>query len=161
VIQKHDATRLHYDFRIEVDGVLKSWAIPKGPSTNPHDKRLAVMVEDHEIEYAKFEGIIGEGEYGAGVVMVWDKGTYANLKQELGYDITVPQMIEKGIVEIRLEGKKLKGGWVLVKTRWGKANNWLLIKMNDEKADPDHDITVDQPNSAKTGRTMKEIKTAG
>ena len=161
VIQKHDASRLHYDFRIELDGVLKSWAVPKGPSTNPHDKRLAVMVEDHELEYAKFEGIIREGEYGAGTVMVWDQGVYYNLKQELGMDVTVKQMLEKGIIEIRLDGKKLKGGWVLVKTKWGRQNNWLLIKMNDDEADAERDITKEMPNSAKTGRTMKEIKSAG
>src|SRR5436309_12909247 len=111
VIQKHDATRLHYDFRIEAGGVLKSWAIPKGPSTNPKDKRLAMPTEDHPMEYGKFEGVIPEGEYGAGPVIVWDSGTYRNLNEKSGKEVRIEHALRQGRVKIWLEGKKLKGGY--------------------------------------------------
>jgi DNA ligase D-like protein (predicted 3'-phosphoesterase) len=163
VIQKHDATRLHYDFRLEVDGVLKSWAVPKGPALNPADKRLAVMTEDHPLEYASFEGLIPEGEYGGGAVIVWDGGTYRNLKLE---DPKHPPMtMAEGLVEghatVWLEGQKLRGGFALVRTR-GKQRrdeeNWLLIKMSDEFADAGRNITQERPESILSGKTIEDLK---
>ncbi len=115
VIQKHDASHLHYDFRLEVDGVLKSWAIPKGPSTDPKDKRLAVPTEDHPLEYADFEGTIPAGEYGAGTVLVWDTGPYRNLTEKKGEAIPLGQAVAHGHVKVWLEGKKLKGGYALTR----------------------------------------------
>ena len=114
VIQKHDASRLHYDFRLEVNGVLKSWAIPKGPSTDPRQKRLAVPTEDHPIDYIDFEGIIPEGNYGAGTVIVWDIGTYKNVKTKDGEIVSMERTIEEGHVDIWLEGMKLKGCYALL-----------------------------------------------
>jgi len=152
VVQKHKATRLHYDFRLEVDGVLKSWAVPKGPSMNPADKRLAVMVEDHPYDYKDFEGTIPEGEYGAGTVMIWDCGTYEAQQGDPG------EALERGALKIRLSGKKLKGGFALVRTAMGgKKENWLLIKEKDEFAQSKSDILEDEPDSATSGRTMEEI----
>lgn len=156
VIQKHDATTLHYDFRIEVDGVLKSWAVPKGPSLNPKDKRLAIMTTDHKMSYAKFEGVIPEGEYGAGTVMVWDNGTYKNIKEKDGKIIPIKKCLKDGSVEIFLYGKKIKGGFALVKMK-NSDKNWLLIKMKDEYADARKNILKSEPKSAKTDRTLKEI----
>lgn len=124
VVQEHHATHLHYDFRLEMDGILKSWAIPKGPSLDPAIKRLAIMVDDHPLEYASFEGHIPEGEYGAGDVIIWDKGSYKLLKGSL----------KEGKLEFYLLGKKLKGAFVLLKLR-GKEKEWLLIKKKDEFAD--------------------------
>jgi len=136
VIQKHASRTLHYDFRLEVEGVLLSWAVPKGPSTDPREKRLAVPTEDHPLEYAGFEGVIPEGEYGAGTVMVWDTGTYENLRaSKEGDGASMEQSVAEGKIEIALDGKKLRGGYVLIRTgKSGKAR-WLLIKMRDDKAD--------------------------
>jgi DNA ligase D-like protein (predicted 3'-phosphoesterase) len=131
VIQKHQASTLHYDFRLEAGGVLKSWAVPKGPSTDPRVKRLAVPTEDHPLEYAGFEGTIPEGEYGAGTVEIWDTGTYRNLKFENGREIPPEQAIQNGHITFRLEGKKLKGGYALTRTGQGKNERWLLVKMSD------------------------------
>ncbi|MCC7350723.1 MAG: non-homologous end-joining DNA ligase [Phycisphaerales bacterium] len=139
VIQEHHASRLHYDFRLEADGVLKSWAVPKGPSMNPSDKRLAVEVEDHPLEYANFSGDIPEGEYGAGHVDIWDRGTYDNLMAAKPEPLSLTQSIDAGHVEVELHGQKLKGGFVLIRTRGfgGNKKNWLLIKMKDRHADHD------------------------
>jgi bifunctional non-homologous end joining protein LigD len=156
VIQKHKSRNLHYDFRIEVDGVLKSWAVPKGPSTDPKYKRLAIQTEDHPLDYAKFEGVIPEGEYGAGVVMVWDSGTYKNLKEDEEKFIPMEKAIEDGHVTIYLMGKKLKGGYALI--RVGKDNRWMLIKMKDDKADTEKDYLESEPNSAISGRTLEQIE---
>jgi len=132
VVQKHDAFRLHYDFRIEIDGVLKSWAVPRGPSLNPKEKRLAVATEDHPMKYADFEGVIPKGQYGGGTVMIWDAGTFRNLKEEHGNrSETMEQAYKDGEITIWLEGKKLKGGLALIKTGKRGSNQWLLIKMND------------------------------
>lgn len=155
MIQKHDASTLHYDFRLEVQGVLKSWAVPKGPSTDPADKRLAVPTEDHPMEYADFEGVIPEGEYGAGAVIVWDRGTYRNLKQD--EDLSMEDALAKGRAEIWLEGEKLRGGYALVRTTWGKGENWLLIKKSDEHAERGRDVTAEQPESIISGRTVEQI----
>jgi DNA ligase D-like protein (predicted 3'-phosphoesterase) len=160
VIQKHDATNLHYDFRIEVDGVLKSWAVPKGPSTDPSVKRLAVPTEDHPLGYADFEGVIPEGEYGGGTMIVWDRGTYRNLKEddEDGHVLTLEEQIEKGHVTIWLEGEKLQGGYALIRTGSGEKARWLMIKMDDEVADARRNPTSTENQSVKTGRTLEEVR---
>ncbi len=160
VIQKHHARRLHYDFRLEVEGVLKSWAIPKGPSTDPKDKRLAVQVDDHELDYADFEGVIEEGEYGAGPVIVWDAGPYRNITRDNdGKELQMSKALSRGKAEVWLEGKKLRGGFALVKTKLGggKKPNWLLIKMKDEAQDARRKPVVTQPRSVLTGRTVEEV----
>ena len=159
MIQKHDATQLHYDFRLEVDGVLKSWVLPKGPSTNPRDKRLAIPTEDHPYDYATFEGVIPEGEYGGGTVLVWDTGTYRNLMAEKDDPLDMRESIEKGHVEFWLEGKKLQGGYALVRTRQddrGKEQ-WLMIKMKDEKADARRNPVNTQPDSVLSDRSLEEV----
>ena len=138
-MQKHQARRLHYDFRLEVDGVLKSWAVPKGPSLDPSVRRLAVAVEDHPLDYANFEGVIPEGEYGAGTVIVWDRGTYR--PQD---DTDVAAALRKGVLTFELDGQKLKGGWTLVRVR---DRNWLLIKQRDRHASR-KDITAAAPRSS-------------
>ncbi len=157
VIQKHDASSLHYDFRIEIEGVLKSWAVPKGPSTDPREKRLAILTEDHPMDYADFEGVIPKGEYGAGAVLVWDKGTYKNLKKDKN-QVSMKEAFEDGHIEIFLEGKKLRGGYALIKTSKGKKDQWLLIKMKDEEADARRKPVSTKPESVLTGRNLKEIK---
>ncbi len=126
IVHEHHATHLHFDFRLEMDGVLKSWAIPKGPSMNPKDKRLAIMVEDHVLEYGSYEGIIPNGQYGSGAVVIWDSGTYTLMKGG----------IQEGRIEVYLNGKKLKGGFTLIKMS-EKQKEWLLIKMKDQFAQPD------------------------
>jgi bifunctional non-homologous end joining protein LigD len=148
VIQKHRATQLHYDFRLEVDGVLKSWAVPKGPSLDPTVKRLAMQVEDHPVDYAKFEGVIPEGEYGGGTVMVWDYGTY---KPQNADDVS--RALSKGELKFSLNGKKLKGSWVLVRTR---DRQWLLIKHRDYYT-TEEEVTEIAPASILTRRTLAEI----
>jgi bifunctional non-homologous end joining protein LigD len=156
VVQKHDASHLHYDFRLEIDGVLKSWAVPKGPSMNPADKRLAMMVEDHPLEYGGFEGIIPEGNYGAGTVMVWDNGAY---EPEGG--VPAATQLANGEIKFTLHGKKLRGSWVLVNT--GKrskdprrARQWLLMKHRDEYADLSWNLD-ELDWSVLTKRSMQEI----
>jgi DNA ligase D-like protein (predicted 3'-phosphoesterase) len=156
VVQKHDASRLHYDFRLEVDGVLKSWAVPKGPSTDPREKRLAVPTEDHPLEYAGFEGVIPEG-YGAGTVMVWDTGPFHNLTEKQGVAIPLAEAVAHGHVKVRLEGRKLKGGYALTRFKTGKDEAWLLVKADDEAADPAADLLKTRPESALSGRTLEEI----
>src|SRR5450631_489853 len=137
VVQKHLASRLHYDFRLEMDGVLKSWAVPKGPSLDPAEKRLAMAVEDHPVSYLKFEGIIPEGNYGAGTVMVWDIGTWEPVGD-------AQAMLAKGDLKFRLKGEKLQGEFVLahMKSRrpGTKGNEWLLIKHRDDEVQPGYDI---------------------
>src|SRR5690348_571005 len=141
VVQRHRASHLHYDFRLEAEGVLKSWAVPKGPSLDPADKRLAVRTEDHPMSYFEFEGVIPEGEYGGGPVIVWDVGTYLNIKTDRrGKPVSMSDAIKMGTVEVYLQGKKVRGGFALVRTRppagAGGKEHWLLIKMKDEEADP-------------------------
>ena len=148
VIQKHRATALHYDFRLEADGVLKSWAVPKGPSLDPKVKRLAMQVEDHPVDYAKFEGVIPEGEYGGGTVMVWDYGTY---KPE--NTTNVSEALRKGELKFSLNGKKLKGSWVLVRTR---ERQWLLLKHRDYYT-TEEEVTELAPVSILTRRSLAEI----
>jgi bifunctional non-homologous end joining protein LigD len=152
VIQKHRASSLHYDLRLECDGVLLSWAVPKGPSLDPSVKRLAVRTEDHPLEYAGFEGVIPREEYGGGVVIVWDNGTFRNVK-----DVPLAGALENGQIEIRVEGRKLKGTWALVQMKGRGEKNWLLIKMKDECADRQLDVTEAQPNSVLTGRSLDDV----
>jgi DNA ligase D-like protein (predicted 3'-phosphoesterase) len=156
VIQKHDASTLHYDFRLEVDGTLRSWAVPKGPSTDPREKRLAVEVEDHPLEYGDFEGVIGEG-YGSGAVIVWDAGTYRNLDEER----SMAEALDDGHAKVWLEGEKLRGGWTLHRTNAGAKPQWLLIKRRDEGADARRNPQSTQPESVKTGRTVEEVARGG
>ena len=158
VVQKHDATRLHYDFRLEMDGVLKSWAVPKGPSLDPNVKRLAMMVEDHPFDYHDFEGIIPEGNYGAGTVIVWDQGTYSPIEEladKKSQEKYLKKMLEKGDLKFVLNGKKLKGEFVLVHTRGMGENSWLLIKHRDKYATTD-DIT-EKDKSVQSGKTIEKI----
>lgn len=161
VIQKHAARRLHYDFRLEVGGTLKSWAIPKGPSTNPKDKRLAVPTEDHPLEYAGFEGIIPQGEYGAGTVLVWDIGIYHNVTEKKGQLIPLEQALEHGHITVRLAGHKLQGSYSLTRFKQGKDESWLLVKKDEAEADADQDILETRPESAITGRSLEEVAAAG
>jgi bifunctional non-homologous end joining protein LigD len=153
VVQKHRASHLHYDFRLEMDGVLKSWAVPKGPSLDPGDKRLAMQVEDHPVSYFHFEGKIPEGNYGAGTVMVWDTGTWQPLGDEHA-------MLNKGDLKFQLNGEKLKGEFVLAKMRsrrpGSKGTEWLLIKKKDDAMKPGFDIDK-LDYSALTDRSLSEI----
>ena len=158
VIQKHAASSLHYDFRLEAEGVLKSWAVPKGPSTDPRDKRLAVPTEDHPLDYRDFEGVIPEGEYGAGAVIVWDRGSYRNLTEDDGEEVPVGQAIERGHLKFWLEGEKLKGGYALTRIGKGKDVRWLLVKMDDEEADARRNPVSTRPGSVLTGRTVEEVE---
>lgn len=157
VIQKHAASRLHYDFRLELSGVLKSWAIPKGPSLNPDEKRLAIMVEDHPIDYAQFEGIIPKGNYGAGTVMVWDKGVYTPIAfvDRKKAEVLLQEQLTKGHLTFIMLGEKLRGEFALVKTHRGEENAWLLIKANDEYASKNDILRKD--HSVLTERSMEQI----
>jgi len=156
VIQKHDARSLHYDFRLEVDGVLKSWAVPKGPSTDPSQKRLAIETEDHPLDYADFEGVIPQGQYGSGTVLIWDRGTYRNITEKDQGLCPLQQALEEGHALVWLEGRKLTGGYALQRIDAGKGH-WLLIKMNDEDADARRNPVSSEPDSVATGRSLKEI----
>lgn len=155
-IQKHRASHLHYDLRLEWKGVLLSWAIPKGPSLDPAVKRLAVQVEDHPVEYADFEGVIPGGEYGGGTVMVWDTGAWEPEVED------VDDALSRGDLKFRLRGRKLRGSWVLVRTRGfgGKKPSWLLIKHRDAHV-ASRDVTLSAPRSAVSRRTLEQIARAG
>ena len=158
VVQKHAARRLHYDLRLELDGVMKSWAVTRGPSLVPGDKRLAVQVEDHPVEYNRFEGTIPQGEYGAGTVMIWDSGRWTPEGDPAAG-------LRKGHLSFRLRGKKLSGGWHLVRMKkksGEKRANWLMIKARDEAAQKPgaKDILEKAPRSVKSGRTLEEIARA-
>ncbi|TVP69884.1 MAG: DNA ligase [Nitriliruptor sp.] len=159
VIQQHDASSLHYDVRLEADGVLLSWAVPKGPSTDPGDKQLAVRTEDHPVDYADFEGRIPEGEYGAGTVIVWDIGPYRNLTtDDDGEELPVGRAVEQGHVKLWLEGEKLRGGYALTHAKLGgDESNWLLVKIDDEAADARRNPTSTEPYSVLSDRTIEEV----
>src|SRR5512140_705164 len=150
VIQKHAASHLHFDFRLELDGVMKSWAVPKGPSYDPSVKRLAMEVEDHPIEYNTFEGTIPKGEYGGGTVMLWDRGTYE--AERGGGEEALREGYRRGDLKILMHGKRMQGGWVLVRMRRddGGRAQWLLIKHRDDFADPDFDVTSEVNTSVTT-----------
>ncbi len=171
VVQKHAASSLHYDLRLEVGGVLKSWAVPKGPSLDPADKRLAVMTEDHPLEYGAFEGIIPEGEYGAGTVMLWDLGwwepdlawmteSHSRKHPSPPGDFDPDAALASGELKLVIHGQKLAGSWALVHMKGRGANNWLLLKHRDDSARPGYDIVKEAPNSAATGRSLEEIASA-
>jgi bifunctional non-homologous end joining protein LigD len=155
VVQKHRATQLHYDFRLEHRGVMLSWAVPKGPSPDPSVKRLAMETEPHPMDYNQFEGVIPEGEYGGGTVMIWDKGIWAPIAQDrLGDETDVDRQLEKGDLKFVILGEKLAGSWVLVRTRG--TRQWLLIKHKDDYAS-EEDLTVSKPLSVVSGRSLAEI----
>jgi len=158
VVQQHDASSMHFDVRLEVDGVLVSWAVPKGPSLDPDDKRLAIRTEDHPLDYADFEGHIPEQEYGGGNVIVWDIGPYRNLTADDGDEIPLPQAIADGHLKVWLEGDKLRGAYALTQTELrGDPNNWLLVKVDDEGADRRRKPVSTQPESVLSGRTVDEV----
>src|SRR5262245_61423036 len=161
VVQKHAARNLHYDFRLEMDGVLKSWAVPKGPSLNPADKRLAMMVEDHPYDYRNFEGVIPKGNYGAGTVIVWDEGTYEGLEpgSKSQQEKTLLKQLKAGSLKVRLHGKKLKGEFALVKLKSAEENAWLLIKHNDKYAKA-KDVTS-SGKSVLSGKTIEQVARVG
>ncbi len=155
-VQKHSASHLHYDFRLEMGGVLKSWAIPKGPSLDPSVKRLAVLVDDHEIDYADFEGVIEEGSYGAGPVLVWDMGDYEYIRSSKAKDDPL-DALKTGKIEFILYGYRLKGRFVLLRLK-GQEKNWLLIKGKDELAAPDRDIVSEETRSVLSKRSLEEME---
>ena len=158
VVQKHQASRLHYDFRLELDGVLKSWAVPKGPSLNPQEKRLAIMVEDHPFEYRTFEGVISGGEYGAGEVIVWDQGSYTPLvgKTKVAMQDQVRKQLNQGALRFLLFGEKLRGEFALIRQQRLGEKAWLLIKKRDRYAS-DAAITL-QERSVITGKRLGEAR---
>jgi DNA ligase D-like protein (predicted 3'-phosphoesterase) len=158
-IQKHSATSLHYDLRLEVDGVLASWAVPKGPSLDPRDKRLAMRTEDHPMDYLEFEGVIPKGEYGGGPVIVWDRGVFQNISEtRRGEPMDLSKAIEVGDVKVLMLGEKIKGAYALVRTsKPGEREQWLLIKKRDEGADARRRPTSSQPESVLTGRTIEQV----
>lgn len=168
VIHKHDATQLHYDFRLEIGGVMPSWAVPKGPTLDPSMKRLAMATTDHAMEYRNFEGVLEEGHYGAGPVMIWDEGTYLpevevakgvreSIKNKKQGDNVMQEGLAKGEIKFELFGKKLKGSFALVKTRgFGPKNSWLLIKHKDKHVKEGYNAN-DYDTSARSGKTLKEI----
>jgi len=161
VVQRHKASRLHYDFRLELDGVLKSWAVPKGPSLNPKDKRLAMMVEDHPYNYKNFAGEIPYGNYGAGIVEIWDEGTYNDIDNS-SKDIAVKKLregLKAGNLKFQLFGKKLKGEFALVKLKGKEDNSWLLIKHNDDYAvDTDYNSEEQTPENSPINKWLAENK---
>lgn len=154
VIQHHDASNLHYDFRLEHDGILKSWAIPKGPSTNPKDTRLAIETEDHPLDYHNFEGHIPESEYGGGDVIVWDHGTYDHITEKDDKAISFKAAYDKGHITVILHGEKLQGGYTLIHTNDDK---WLLKKTKDAASDARRNPTKTEPGSVISGKTIEDI----
>lgn len=159
VVQVHDARTMHFDFRLEAEGVLKSWAVPKGPSSDPHTKRLASPTEDHPMEYQSFEGVIPEGEYGGGTVMVWDTGTYRNLSRERGREIPLSKALDKGHASFRLDGHKLHGAFALTRVRTDEKGRgaWLLVKKSDRHAGALKDPDPRRVRSVRGGRTLRQI----
>ncbi len=154
VVQLHDARRLHYDVRLEVDGVLKSWAVPRGPSLDPTVKRLAVFTTDHDLEYASYEGVIADSQYGSGAVIVWDAGIYTNLTRDDRHQPVDPAVaIERGHFKVQLHGVKLNGAWAFTRT----GADWLLVKVRDGAADPDLDLTATEPRSVLSGLTIEDM----
>jgi len=158
VIQKHAARQLHYDFRLQLGRALKSWAVPKGPSLNPSDKRMAVEVEDDPLGYAKFEGVIPKGEYGAGTVMIWDKGSYRNVTKKNNKEVPITRALRNGHLTIELDGGKIEGRYALSRIVKGKKPRSLLVKVKDAKADARQNPVKSENKSAVSGRTMKQIE---
>ncbi len=157
VVQRHDATNLHFDLRLEIDGVLASWAVPKGPSLDPSEKRLAHRTEDHPLDYADFEGRIDEG-YGAGTVVVWDTGTYANLTERDGSEVSAADALARGHLKVELHGEKLRGGFALTHTKMGGDEaNWMLVKVDDAGADRRRRPTSTQNESVLSGKSNEDF----
>ncbi|HME01704.1 MAG TPA: DNA polymerase ligase N-terminal domain-containing protein [Solirubrobacteraceae bacterium] len=157
VVQEHRGRSLHYDVRLEAGGSLKSWAVPKGPSTDPRAKRLAVRQPDHPLDYATFEGVLPEGEYGAGPVIVWDTGSYRNLTKQDGKEVPVEEAVERGHVAFSLDGHKLHGGYALTPVSSWNGDYWLLVKKADAYADPTRDPVRDEPRSVLSDRRLDEV----
>jgi bifunctional non-homologous end joining protein LigD len=160
VVQKHYATRLHYDFRLEMEGVLKSWAIPKGPSMVPGEKRLAIMVEDHPLPYGKFYGEIPEGNYGAGTVEIWDKGTYKPSTQSGDQEKTLLEMVKKGDIKLDVKGTYLKGRFALFRLKNEKGNEWMLVKKADDFSVENFDIEAIEPLKSKKNAKLKKTRSS-
>lgn len=159
VIHEHDASTLHYDFRLRIGDVLASWAVPKGLSTAANEKRLAVRVDDHPLDYGDFEGVIAEGQYGAGTVSIWDRGTYEPLIDEEDDDKSMEAAREEGKLKFTLKGEKLEGGYAMARTgKRGGKEQWVIFKLDDEAADARRKPTETEPESVKTGRTLEEIE---
>ncbi|MFE0257829.1 DNA polymerase ligase N-terminal domain-containing protein [Streptomyces sp. NPDC059010] len=165
VVQIHDASTLHFDFRLQVDDVLKSWSVPKGPSDDPHDKRLAVPTEDHPLEYEEFEGVIARGEYGGGTVIVWDGGTYEPLSHDRkGRPVDFGESLERGHATFRLRGSKLRGEYALTRIRAGRDGDreaWLLVKAGKRRAGGHGTPDPRRARSARTGRTLAQVAADG
>jgi len=160
VVQRHDASRLHYDLRLQVGDVLASWAVPKGPSLDPRDKRLAVQVDDHALDYATFEGRIA-GSYGAGTVIVWDIGTLTNLTRSKGRPVPLDQAVADGHLKVELHGQKLTGAFALTRTRMGDdARNWILVKIDDEGADRRRSPATTELQSVLSSKTNEDFEDA-
>lgn len=159
VVQRHDASTLHFDFRLQVEDVLVSWSVPKGPSLDPRDKRLAVRTEDHPLDYAEYEGVISAGQYGAGTVVVWDTGTYRNLTERDGTQVPMSQAVANGHLVVWLDGEKLVGAYALTKAKLAGGQQWLLVKKDDEGADRRRKPAKTQPESVLTGRTNEDLAT--
>jgi DNA ligase D-like protein (predicted 3'-phosphoesterase) len=159
VVQLHDASSMHFDFRLEADGVLKSWAVPKGPSTDPHVKRFAARTEDHPLDYRTFEGVIAAGEYGGGTVMVWDEGTFVNLTTDRsGEQVPLGAAVDGGHASFRLRGHKLHGDYALTRMRGDDGKEqWLLVKKTDRHAKADKSTDPHRLRSARSGRTLRRI----
>jgi DNA ligase D-like protein (predicted 3'-phosphoesterase) len=159
VVQLHDASRMHFDFRLEADGVLKSWAVPKGPSADPHVKRFAARTEDHPLDYRTFEGVIAKGEYGGGTVMVWDEGTFENLTTDRsGEQVPLGKAVDEGHASFRLQGHKLHGAYALTRMRGDEGKEqWLLVKKTDRHAKADKSTDPQRLRSARSGRTLRRI----
>jgi DNA ligase D-like protein (predicted 3'-phosphoesterase) len=158
VVQRHDASSLHFDVRLQVGDVLVSWAVPKGPSLDPSEKRLATRTEDHPLDYAEFEGSIPEGEYGAGTVIVWDTGDYENRTEEDGEGVPIEQAVDQGHIKVELHGEKLTGQFALTQTRMrGDDRNWILVKVDDEGADRRRKPARTQPESVLSDRTNEDL----
>ena len=157
-VQQHAASSMHWDFRVEVEGVLVSWAVPKGPSTDPSEKRLAVRTEDHPLDYARFEGVIPEEQYGGGAVIVWDYGRYENRSEKNGQKLSLTEALEKGHVSLWLHGQKIRGGYALIHARMGgNDRNWLLVKEQDDRADARRNPVSTEPKSVISGLTVEEM----
>jgi DNA ligase D-like protein (predicted 3'-phosphoesterase) len=161
VIQEHAARSHHFDLRLEVDGVLRSWAVPKGPSTDPRDKRLAMPVEDHPLDYADFEGVIPAGQYGAGAVVVWDCGTWDNRTERDGEPQPAERALADGHLVFTLHGEKLAGAYALQRVATGKDERWLLIKLKDDAADARRRPVSSQPRSVISGCTIADLERGG
>ncbi|MEU3345983.1 DNA polymerase ligase N-terminal domain-containing protein [Streptomyces sp. NPDC006700] len=161
VVQIHDASTMHFDFRLEADGVLKSWSVPKGPSGDPHDKRLAMPTEDHPLDYRNFEGVIAEGEYGAGTVIIWDEGTFRNRSTDKrGREIPFAEALEHGHASFRLNGSKLHGDWALTRFRRGDGGEreaWLLVKSRETEGARQHTPDPRRARSVRSGHTLGQV----